>query len=97
MMLSRVEADPTLEAWDCSGLVNWALEEIGAVKSGFDTTVLACLPTTATSWPYLSFSGELQKTIVEKLKAAGGGKLTEAQITELGELLKAKTLQKLYA
>ena len=41
--------------------------------------------------------GELQQTIVDKLKAAGGGKLTEAQITELGELLKAKTLQKLSA
>ena len=41
--------------------------------------------------------GELQQTIVEKLKAAGGGKLTEAQAAELGELLKAKTLQKLSA
>ena len=40
--------------------------------------------------------GELQQTIVEKLKA-GGGKLTEAQAAELGELLKAKTLQKLSA
>ena len=39
--------------------------------------------------------GELQQTVVEKLKAAGGGKLTEAQVAELGELLKAKTLQKL--
>ena len=39
--------------------------------------------------------GELQQTIVEKLKAAGGGKLTEAQVAELGELLKAKTLEKL--
>lgn len=38
MMLSRVAADPTLEAWDCSGLVCWSLEEIGAVKAGFDTT-----------------------------------------------------------
>ena len=41
--------------------------------------------------------GELQQTIVEKLKAGGGGKLTEAQAAELGELLKAKTLQKLSA
>lgn len=39
--------------------------------------------------------GELQQTVVEKLKAAGGGKLTEAQIAELGELLKTKTLEKL--
>ena len=39
--------------------------------------------------------GELQQTIVEKLKAVGGGKLTDAQAAELGELLKAKTLQKL--
>ena len=39
--------------------------------------------------------GELQQTGVEKLKAAGGGKLTEAQIAELGELLKTKTLEKL--
>lgn len=41
--------------------------------------------------------GELQQTVVEKLKAAGCGKLTEAQITELGEPLKAKTLQRLHA
>lgn len=39
--------------------------------------------------------GELQQTIVEKLKAAGGGKLTEAQIAELGKLLVAKTCEKL--
>ncbi len=39
--------------------------------------------------------GELQQTVVEKLKASGGGKLTEAQAAELGELLKAKTLQML--
>lgn len=39
--------------------------------------------------------GELQQTVVEKLKAAGGGKLTEAQIAELGEMLKTKTLEKL--
>lgn len=37
-MLSRIVADPTLKAWDCSGLVCWALEQIGAVKAGFDTT-----------------------------------------------------------
>ncbi len=39
--------------------------------------------------------GELQQTVVEKLKSAGGGKLTEAQIAELGELLKTKTMEKL--
>ena len=39
--------------------------------------------------------GELQQTLVEKLKISGGGKLSEAQITELGEMLKAKTLEKL--
>jgi hypothetical protein len=39
--------------------------------------------------------GELQQTVVEKLKAAGGGKLTEAQIVELAGLLRAKTLEKL--
>ncbi len=39
--------------------------------------------------------GELQQTVVEKIKAAGGGKLTEAQIAELGELLKTKTMEKL--
>ena len=39
--------------------------------------------------------GELQQTIVEKLKAGSGGKLNETQIAELGELLKTKTLQKL--
>ncbi len=39
--------------------------------------------------------GELQQTVVEKIKAAGGGKLTEAQIAELGELLKKKTMEKL--
>ena len=40
--------------------------------------------------------GELQQTVVEKLKAAAGsGKLNETQIAELGELLKTKTLQKL--
>jgi hypothetical protein len=39
--------------------------------------------------------GELQQTIVEKLKITGGGKLTEAQIAELGEMLKAKTMEKL--
>lgn len=38
MMLSRVAADPTLQAWDCSGLVCWALEQIGAVKADYDTT-----------------------------------------------------------
>ena len=39
--------------------------------------------------------GELQQTIVEKLKAAGGGKLNEEQIAQLGELLKTKTIEKL--
>lgn len=39
--------------------------------------------------------GELQQTIVEKLKITGGGKLSEAQIAELGEMLKAKTMEKL--
>lgn len=39
--------------------------------------------------------GELQQTLVEKLKATGGGKLSEAQIAELGEMLKAKTMEKL--
>jgi hypothetical protein len=39
--------------------------------------------------------GELQQTVVEKYKAAGGGKLTEAQKAELVELLKTKTLEKL--
>lgn len=38
MMLKRVAANPTLQAWDCSGLVCWALEQISAVKAGFDTT-----------------------------------------------------------
>ncbi len=38
MMIARIKADSTLRAWDCSGLVNWALEQIGAVKTGFDTT-----------------------------------------------------------
>ena len=41
--------------------------------------------------------GELQQTIVEKLKTVGSCKLTEAQVAELGELLKVKTLQKLSA
>ncbi|MEL7656421.1 MAG: hypothetical protein AAGU75_11000 [Bacillota bacterium] len=41
--------------------------------------------------------GELQQTVVAELKAAGGGKLTEVQVAELGELLKTKTLQKLSA
>lgn len=40
---------------------------------------------------------ELQQTVVEKLKAAGGGKLTEAQIADLGEQLKQKTIAKLSA
>lgn len=39
--------------------------------------------------------GELQQTIVEKFKAAGGGKLNEEQIAQLGELLKTKTIEKL--
>jgi hypothetical protein len=39
--------------------------------------------------------GELQQTVVEKLKATGGGKLSEAQIAELRELLKTKTMEKL--
>ena len=39
--------------------------------------------------------GELQQTLVEKLKAIGGGKLSDAQIAELGEMLKAKTMEKL--
>ncbi len=38
MMIARIKADPTLRAWDCSGLICWALAQIGAVKSDFDTT-----------------------------------------------------------
>ena len=38
MMLKRVAANPKLQAWDCSGLVCWVLEQIGAAKAGFDTT-----------------------------------------------------------
>lgn len=39
--------------------------------------------------------GELQQTVVDKLKAANGGKLTDAQIAELGEALLQKTYEKL--
>ncbi len=38
MMLARVAKDPTLRAWDCSGLVCWALAQVGAVESKLDTT-----------------------------------------------------------
>lgn len=38
MMQKRAAADPSLHAWDCSGLVNWALTETGAMPAGFDTT-----------------------------------------------------------
>jgi hypothetical protein len=39
--------------------------------------------------------GELQQTVVEKLKLANGGKLTETQIAELGDALLDKTYDKL--
>ncbi len=38
---------------------------------------------------------ELQQTVVEKLKAAGGGKLTPVQIDELKQKLIDKTLEKM--
>ena len=39
--------------------------------------------------------GELQQTVVDKLKAAGGGKLSEEQIAELGQQLINKTYEKM--
>lgn len=39
--------------------------------------------------------GELQQTIVEKLKAENGGKLTDEQIASLGKTLVNKALEKL--
>lgn len=39
MMLARIKEKPALRAWDCSGLVCWALAQIGVgVDTEFDTT-----------------------------------------------------------
>jgi hypothetical protein len=39
--------------------------------------------------------GELQQTIVDKLKTNGGGKLSDEQIAVLGKALLDKTMEKL--
>lgn len=39
--------------------------------------------------------GELQQTVVDGWKAAGGGKLNKQQIADLKDMVKDKTLQKL--
>ncbi|HMM31475.1 MAG TPA: hypothetical protein PKB13_06820 [Clostridia bacterium] len=60
-------------------------KQLAGVAAATDQVILAAQTTV----------GELQQTIVDKLKANGGGKLSDEQIAVLGKALLDKTMEKL--
>lgn len=60
-------------------------KQLAGVAAATDQVILAAQTTV----------GELQQTLVDKLKANGGGKLSDEQIAVLGKALLDKTMEKL--
>ena len=60
-------------------------KQLAGIAAATDQVILAAQTTV----------GELQQTLVDKLKATGGGKLSDAQISALGKALLDKTMEKL--
>ncbi len=60
-------------------------KQLAGIAAATDQVILAAQTTV----------GELQQTIVDKLKANGGGKLSDEQIAVLGKALLDKTMEKL--